>query len=461
MTKSVGSPQSRVRIGLVSLLATAQLLGCALAQGPSTEDKARAALPGSTAIAGEWTTPEWDTGEVDDGWIATFRDRQLDALVDEAIANNLNLRVAGARVDRAEGLVQLAQAGLQPVVGVGAETAQMGGPDMIGARTNQGGLAVAWEADVWGRIRAGIDAAEQGLAAARADYQGARLSLAAQTAKAWFLAQELRMQLRLAQQQVNVLTEITSVVRKNFQVGRVARADVNLAEADLAGAENALRQAKVAETQTVRLLELLLGRYPAASLEASTRQVAVPPRIPAGMPSELLERRPDLVAAERRVAAAFRLEEQARLAQLPRFTFSGGLGGSTALAGVVGNFLGGVAVPIYAPALQAQIAIATADQQAALAGYGQAVLRSLEEVETALFNDHIFAEREQFLRAQVDGNRKALEIHRKQLEVGMINALPVLQVQARFVGSQVLLTRIRNERLAQRVDLHLALGGSF
>ena len=128
---------------------------------------------------------------------------------------------------------------------------------------------------------------------------------------------------------------------------------------------------------------------------------------------------------------------------------------------VVGNFVAGVSAPIYAPALQAQVAIASADQQAALAGYGQAVLRSLEEVETALFNDHIFAEREQFLRAQVDGNRSALEIQRKQLEVGKINALPVLQVQARYVGSQVLLLRMRNERLAQRVDLHLALGGSF
>ncbi|MGI9589764.1 MAG: TolC family protein, partial [Myxococcota bacterium] len=308
------------RSGAVALLALLPLLGCALAPGQSGEDKARAALPGSTAIAGEWTTPEWDTGDVDDGWIAAFRDPQLDALVDEAIANNPNLRVAGARVERAEGFVQLAQAGLQPTVGVGAETAQVGGTEIPGATTRQGGLVVAWEADVWGRIRAGIDASEQGLAAAKADYNGARLSLAAQTARAWFLAQELRMQVRLAQQQVSVLGEIVGVVRKNFQVGRVARADVNLAEADLAGAENALRQVRMAETQTVRLLELLLGRYPAASLETSGRLVAVPPRVPAGMPSELLERRPDLVAAERRVAQAFRMEEQARLAQLPRFT---------------------------------------------------------------------------------------------------------------------------------------------
>jgi len=161
------------------------------------------------------------------------------------------------------------------------------------------------------------------------------------------------------------------------------------------------------------------------------------------------------------VAAAFRIEEQARLARMPRFAFSGGLVGASDLAGRVGSVVAGTMVPVYAPALQAQIEVASADQKATLGVYGQAVLRALEEVETALFNDHILAEREQFLRAQVEGNRKALEVYRKQLEVGKIAALQVLQVQARYVGSQVLLTRVRNERLAQRVNLHLSLGGSF
>jgi NodT family efflux transporter outer membrane factor (OMF) lipoprotein len=448
-----------LRAGLA--LAACALLGCALAEGPGGEEKLAGALPETTQLPPEWTTTNWDTGEVDDGWIARFGDPTLDTLVAEALSHNPNLQVAGARVTRAEGLAQLAEAGLQPVVGVGAQSSQLGGPQLAGGATRQAGLGVSWEADVWGRIRAGVDAAQQSLAAARADYESARLSLAGQTAKAWFLAQELRIQVQLAEQQVGLLTDMAALVRKNFTVGRVSREDVNLVEADLAGAQNALRQAQVAETQTVRLLELLLGRYPAASLETTASLVAVPPPVPAGMPSELLERRPDLVAAERRVAAAFRLQEQAELARMPRFTFSASLSGATALGGIAGDLLSGVTVPIYAPALQAQIAIATADQEVALAAYGQAVLRSVEEVETALFNDHIFGEREDFLALQVENNRKALAIHRKQLEVGMIGALPVLQVRTRYVGSQVLLTRVRNERLAQRVDLHLALGGSF
>jgi multidrug efflux system outer membrane protein len=287
------------------------------------------------------------------------------------------------------------------------------------------------------------------------------LSIAGQTTKAWFLAQELHMQARFAEETVGVLEQITDIVQKQFDVGLLSAENLFLAQADLASARDALRQVRIGETQTLRLLELLLGRYPAADIETSGTLVATPPPVPAGMPSELLERRPDLVAAERRLAAAFRLEEQARLARLPRFTFTGGLAGASDISGLIGNFVAGVTLPVFAPALRAQVAIATADQEIALSAYGGTVLRALEEVETALFNDHIFSEREQLIAAQLEANSKAVAIFKMQLEVGKIAALPVLQVEARYVGSQVLMTRIRNQRLAQRVDLHLALGGSF
>ncbi|MCP5518003.1 MAG: efflux transporter outer membrane subunit [Verrucomicrobiales bacterium] len=443
------------------MLGVVWLTGCALKQEPTREENIRAALPETTQIPGRWTMEEVNTGQVDDGWIASFGDPELEALVDEVIAHNLNLQVAGGRVERAEGTLRLVQAGLLPAVGVGAEVSGVGGTEINARTTRQAGVAVAWEADVWGRVRSGVAAAQDSLEAARADYNAARLSLAGQTAKAWFLAQELRMQVRFAEETVEVLERLTALTRKNFQVGTLSREDVFLVEANLAAAQDAVRQVRIAETQIQRAVELLLGRYPSASLETSGTLVATPPPIPVGMPSELLERRPDLVAAERRVAASFRLEQQARLARLPRFTISAGLSGATSLAGIVGDLAAGLAAPVYAPALSAQIAIASADQQIALSAYGAAVLRALEEVETALFNDHIFSEREQFVAAQAESNRRAFEILRKQLETGKISALPVLQVQAQYVGAQIVLTRLRNQRLAQRVDLHLALGGSF
>ena len=268
-TVPLGGPRSRLLPRWAgSLLVASQLLGCALKETPSAEEVARSALPDGTEIAGEWTAPEWDTGAVDDGWIQTFRDEELEALVAEAIANNLNLQIAAARVERAEAIVELAEAGLKPVVGAGAEVSRIAGPEPLagvvpveGTR-HSGGLNIAWEADVWGRIRAGISAAELSLEAARADFEGARLSLTGATAKAWFLAQELHLQVRLSERVVQVLTELTALVRRNFAVGSVSREDVHLVEADLAGAQAAVRQARSAQTQVVRALELLLGRYP-------------------------------------------------------------------------------------------------------------------------------------------------------------------------------------------------------
>ena len=445
----------------VSFLATTVLAGCALLDTPQNTAVLEEALKPETSISPDWTSTNWDTGAVDDAWIESFGDPELVVLVDEAIANNLNLQVMSAQVERAVGVVQLATAGLQPSVAIGANSASVASTGSSVETEREIGVAASWEADVWGRVRAGINAAEQSLAATQADYEGARLSLAAHTAQAWFLAKETRMQVQFAEETVSLLTELASRVKTSLEVGAISRKDLDLAEADLAAAENALRQAVVAKTQTVRALELLLGRYPAASLEISAKKIAVPPPVPVGMPSELLERRPDLIGAERRVAAAFFLEEQAQLMRMPKFTISGSLSGATSLSGIVSNMLAGVTVPLYAPALEAQIAIATADQQAAVAAYGQAILVALKEVETALFNEQIYAEREQFLESQVTSEARALEVYRKQFEVGQISILPLLQVQARYIGSQVVLTRIQNERLALRIDLHLALGGSF
>ena len=112
-------------------------------------------------------------------------------------------------------------------------------------------------------------------------------------------------------------------------------------------------------------------------------------------------------------------------------------------------------------ALEALVDSATADQQAAIAAYGRSLLRAFEEVETALTNEKLFAEREGYLHTVVDENEKALELAKVRFEVGQIDLLSVLQIQTKWIGARIGLLRIRNNRLAQRVNLHLALGGSF
>jgi outer membrane protein TolC len=238
--------------------------------------------------------------------------------------------------------------------------------------------------------------------------------------------------------------------------------DVHLARADLAAVEEALRQARSANEQALRSLEVLLGRYPSADLATPRELVPVPPPIPVGLPSGIVERRPDLIAAERRVAAAFFQEEEARLARLPRFTLTAGVGGSNALSSAIGSLGAGLFAPLFTGgALAGQLESASADQEAAIAAYGQMALRAFQEVETSLSNERLFEQRQGYLETVVEENRKAWELAKVQYEVGRVDLLSVLQMQARWLGGRISLIRIQNERLSLRVNLHLALGGSF
>jgi len=154
--------------------------------------------------------------------------------------------------------------------------------------------------------------------------------------------------------------------------------------------------------------------------------------------------------------------EEARLARLPSFTLTATAGGNADINDFVASIGAGIFAPLFTGgALEAQVDIASADQKAALAVYGQALLTAFREVEDALANEGLFEERERFLESVVDSNEGALDMARMQLEEGAIDTLSVLQIQARVIAARAGLIRIRGQRLAQRVNLHLALGGSF
>ena len=451
---------------LLSGLGAALLVAaCAtqLRDAPEQEEVLEDALPDSTEVRAEWAAPADDTGEVDDGWLASFEDEQLNALVAEALdTQNPNMRVLSAQVDRAEASSRLAAAALKPTVAFGAGASGTGGDPAVESQLAGGGFGVSWEADVWGRIQAGVNAADENLRATTADFQFARQSLVANVAKAWYLATELSLQVGLAEEMVEILKETVSLVEKKENVGQVSMQDVNLVRADLASAQNALEQAKGGQRQARRTLEILLGRYPAGEIKTATELRPVPPPVPVGLPSQLLERRPDLIAAERRVAAAFNLSEQARLAQLPRFGLTGATGVTDAVDGLIGSLAAGAVAPLYTGgALEAQIDLANADQQAAIGAYGAAVLGAFEDVEAALTNEQLLARREGFLATAVDNNQQAYDLAKKQYEVGQIDLLNVLQMQSRWIGARVGLLNMKNQRLAQRITLHLVLGGSF
>lgn len=456
----------RTRIPRASKLVLCVVVaGCAsqLKDAPPSEEVLEDALPESTTIRAEWAAPAGDTGEVDDAWLATFNDPELDALVAEALnEQNPNLRVFAAQVDRAQAAARLASAALKPTVSLGANLSGTGGPEQVEQQSATVGIGISWEPDVWGRIRAGANAADESLRATVADFEFARQSIAANVALSWYVATELRLQAELAAEIVDLLAETVTLVERKQQVGQVSMQDVYLVRADLLGAEDALRQAISGQQQARRALEILLGRYPAGEIETASGLVPVPPPISTGLPVDILERRADVIAADRRVAAAFFLTEEARLARLPSFPLTAGVGGNSDLDGLITDLSLGLVAPLYTGgALEAQVEIATADQEAAIAAYGATVLQALEEVEGALTNEDLLEQREALLERSVDNNLKAWELARKQYDIGEIDLLSVLQMQTRWVGSRTALIRVQNARLAERINLHLAIGGSF
>jgi len=402
-----------------------------------------------------------EDAEKADFTIKNFNDPELEELVDEALKNNLNLRIAATQIDAAAAAAVIAGARLKPTVNLGVGAS---GTGTTSASTGDAvvGLSTTWEIDVWGKLASGAAAAEASLAATQANYAFGRQSLAAQTAKSWFIATQARMLLDLGKETVDLYQQTLDLVNTKYEVGQVTMQDVHLAKADLATSQEAVQQAEAADKQARRSLELLLGLYPGAEIEARAKLPPVPPSIPVGLPSDLLERRPDLIAAEDTVAAAFYLTEQAEAAKLPSFAITAGVGASSGVDDMIFDLGAGIVAPLFnGGALEAQVDSADAQQRAAIAAYGQAVLKAFEEVEAGLTNGKLEGEREMFLAEVLSENEAAWNLANTQYDVGKIDLLSTLQMQARVVGSRIALVNIRNQQLITRVNLHLALGGSF
>ena len=456
-------------IAALVVTAAATLAGCALSTPPGQAQIVADALPKETVIPATWQA-QASAGAVSDDWIKTFNDPVLDSLVVEAIANNRDLAQAAEVVRIAQQAVVVVGAKLLPQVGASAGARVTHDQDHDDTATSDIVYAgVAWEADVWGRLRAQSAAAEATATATDLDFQYARQSLAATVAKAWYLACETRQLLVLAEQSVQVYGEQLKLVKIRQVAGRDTELNLAATRAKLDMAHAQEQSATAAYGEARRALEVLLGRYPAAEIAAAVVLPALPPPVAAGVPASLLGRRPDLVAAEQQVLAAFRQQEAARLALLPDFSISlvGGRLGDNILSLLrlnpwLASASVGLSIPIYeGGALRAQVEIATAQQAQAVAAYGAALLAAFREVEDTLANEALIAKRLPFEEAALASSTEAVRLARIQYQAGSRDLLWVSSLQADQIGIQAVVIKTRNQQRANRIRLHLALGGRF
>jgi len=304
---------------LVTLLVLGAETGCATEDPPSRDAFRQESGIQQLALDEPWRAGG-DAGEIRDDWLASFDDAQLNLLVDEAMRGNPDLRVVATKVELAAQYVELAKAALWPAVKLaGSGGFKMGGGDVSSALKGVA-LGVSWEPDLWGRIRYGRNATQATQASIEADYEFARQSLAATVAKCWFTASETWLQTKLTDEMIGTAQELVTLARERWRVGVGSELDVSVAKVNLGTFRESATQVRLAHQHALRAIELLLGRYPAAELAARPDLPALPGPVPVGLPIAMLERRPDMVAAERRVAEAFNRVGEAKAARLPSTT---------------------------------------------------------------------------------------------------------------------------------------------
>ncbi|HET9762717.1 MAG TPA: efflux transporter outer membrane subunit, partial [Casimicrobiaceae bacterium] len=449
-----------------ALLAALLLAGCALKSAPPRDEIASQSLLNATSPP-QWIAAGAAAGPVADNWLATLNDPWLNELVNEAIAYNADLRIAAARVDTAAAYLAAATSPAWPQVNLLAR----GGGKLSGDASGLSGVGLfaTWELDLWGRVRAVTRATEMQYESVQLDTEYARQSLAAMVVKSWILAVETRLQRAQAEAALAASERLASLARDRFRVGSSDEYDVTVAQASVESYRDTVRNLDLSYQNALRALEALLGRYPAASVTVAEQLPRWPDAIPAGLPSELLERRPDVVAAERRVAAAFYKTEEAKAARLPRITLSANFTSIDSELFVLQernnplfSFGAHLLQPIFLGGLlQAQVDARTAEQQAAIAEYGKVGIRAFGEVEGALSASSTADQREDILVRAVRENERGLELANIKYRVGSIDLRGVQQQQLALYSSRVSLISVQSERLIQRVNLHLALGGSF
>jgi outer membrane protein, multidrug efflux system len=451
------------RIFAAAIAAT--VAGCALNPPPTSEELRKDALP-HTEIPGGWRAGGGTAAPVADRWLATFDDLALTALVAEAQFYNTDLAIAAARVEQAAGYVAVASGALYPWVGfAGTYSGASGG----GGGLNALFLNATLELDVWGRLRYASAAADAQSAAVQADYAYARQSIAATVAKSWFVAIEAGLQRRIIVEALRSSESLLNLAQERLRVGNGNEQAVAEARANTGGYRDMLRQIELSREQALRALELLVGRYPAAEIEVAQQLSPMPAAISVGVPSELLERRPDVIAAERRVAAAFNRIGEAKAARLPRISLTAG--GSYITSDVLVlqdrsnpafGFGANLIAPIYqGGTLRAQVEIRTAEQKEAVASYARTAQRSFAEVENALAAENALRDRDAILGANITDNARALELVQIQYRVGSVDLRTVQTSQIALYNARISLLRVQTERRAQRVNLYLALGGGF
>lgn len=410
-----------------------------------------------------------DPQQVEKQWWRVFDDPHFESWLAELRAHNASLEQAEARYRAAQAALQGARSSFWPQLGTQSSARRSATGRMPPETQYNVSANVSWELDVWGRVRRQVEGSAAQLQASEADLAGVELSLISTFLQTYFQYQMTLSMLDLYERTIGIYEHSLEITENRYAVGMVARSDVDSAISQL---ENARAQRQNAQRQLEQLehaLVVLLGQAPSVrDFEAQARAYSLP-EMPVTIPSALLERRPDIVAAERRVAAANAEIGVAQTAWFPEFSFSleGGYRSSswTDWISTPARFwsLGpALALSIFdGGARRSRVEQARAQYDETVARYRETVLEALQEVED-LFSDWQNLEQEAVSQQRaLEAARSALRSMREQYELGMVDYLSLAQVEANTLSTEQSMLTLHNEQLRTAVQLFTALGGGW
>lgn len=443
-----------------------------------------ALLTGCTALGDKYQRPElavpanWldqpvkpDTSAWPDReWWTAFGSEELSRYIAEAQANNFDLQAAAARVAQARASRQVAASALYPTLTLGAGASRAKPAGGRSASSFSIGPDVAYEADVWGRNRFGVDAADAAVLSSEYDRETVRLALTADVATTYLQLLSFNDRIRVARDNLANARRLMSLIDVQKDAGKVSALEVESQLTQVASAEAAIPPLLQGRRVAQDALAVLLGRHPGAlaPTEASLRP-AVLPAVPLGLPSQLLERRPDIRRAEADLVAANADIGAARAALFPRLDLSA-RGGFVAAAvgrlfdsgtGFYSLGLDLLATIFDGGRLSGQVDVARGRQQELVANYRQSVVSGLREVEDALVGVEQLGVQEKAQQEVVTHARESYRLAEMRYKAGATDFLAVLDAQRTLINAEAALDPVRFARFSSAVELYRALGGGW
>lgn len=455
----------------LALAASAASLAACTVVGPSYQ-RPDVVTPAEYREAGAL----WKTAQPSDvlkraSWWELYQDPQLNALAVRVESANQDVRQAEARVRQAQAALREARAQRYPFVGAGATANRSrvvnNGP---GTSTSfQASLDASWEPDLWGRVRRTIEAGEAQLEAQSADLESIRLAAIATLVQNYLALRVIDVQARLYDDTVSAFERFLKLTDNRYKAGVASKVDVIQAETQLRGAQAQRVDLGVQRAQLEHAIAVLMGEPPAAVSLAPATMVAVLPFIPTGIPSELLQRRPDIARAERNVAAANARIGVAQAALYPSLDLSAAAG---LRSGTLANLLSAPNVYWALGVAASQVLFDAGERQAVTdearavhageaAFYRKTVLTAFQEVEDQLAALRILEETAKLQADAVSAARESVRLVENQYKAGTANALAVITVQAIALNNERAAVQILGRRLDASVQLVRALGGGW